>query len=304
MNTSQLMLRDLTLLITAAAFCSILLLEPVVNRAQAEVVLPSYLSSNMVLQRGAENRIWGAGTVGARIRVQFLGEHANSKVGANNLWEVKLKVGAVNSKGPSNLTIVETIKGKPDIVTTNELANILVGDVWIIRTTTGEGVTIPSAPLSSLASPVRILHLSNLTNLNELGENINIMWQMPDTSDISALARYFAEELSSKQPNVPIGIVLSDLRDINALKPNQPFDPNITWLNEIKDQALRHAKLKGFDPQKKAEFANLLNLKREGVVSTNSLLINYPKAMVVHMRSDFDSKQLPASLLSFEGALW
>jgi len=80
--------------------------------------------SNMVLQRDKPLNIWGWAEPGEEVTVSFAGQQVRSKAAADRSWQVTLTPVPAN-RVPQTMTV----KGKS---TTLTLANILVGDVWIL----------------------------------------------------------------------------------------------------------------------------------------------------------------------------
>lgn len=90
--------------------------------AQAAVTeLPSILGSGMVLQRERSVPLWGWDAPGTVVRVSFRGHEAQATAGADGRWEAQVPTGAAG--GPFTLAIAGSTK--------LELADVLVGEVWI-----------------------------------------------------------------------------------------------------------------------------------------------------------------------------
>ncbi|MFV1969182.1 MAG: hypothetical protein ACC628_27490, partial [Pirellulaceae bacterium] len=89
----------------------------------ADVRLPKILSSNMVLQRDSEVKIWGWANADEEIRVtcDWADTKESVKADAGGNWQVRLKTGKAG--GPHTMTIA----GKTSI----RLEQILFGEVWI-----------------------------------------------------------------------------------------------------------------------------------------------------------------------------
>lgn len=88
---------------------------------KAEVKLARIFSSNMVLQQGLENPVWGWADQNEKITVRFAGKVFKTKAAADGSWSVKLP--SMEYGGPYSLTV----EGKNTI----ELADILIGEVWV-----------------------------------------------------------------------------------------------------------------------------------------------------------------------------
>ena len=97
-----------------------LLIMPV-NTLYAKVRLPKIFSSNMVLQQGQANPIWGWADKGEKVAVNIAGKSIIAKTGKDGKWKTYLPV--LDYGGPYTLTV----KGGNLI----ELNNILIGEVWV-----------------------------------------------------------------------------------------------------------------------------------------------------------------------------
>jgi sialate O-acetylesterase len=76
----------------------------------------------MVLQQKHANPIWGWDTPGTEVQVTFAGQNKSAKAGADGKWTVTLDPVPASAK-PAKLAIKGT--------TAKELANVLVGEVWL-----------------------------------------------------------------------------------------------------------------------------------------------------------------------------
>lgn len=91
------------------------------NSLYGKVRLPKIFSSNMVIQQGQANPIWGWAEKGEKIVVSIAGKSVSVKAGSDRKWKAVLPV--LDYGGPYELII----KGKNTIV----LTNILIGEVWL-----------------------------------------------------------------------------------------------------------------------------------------------------------------------------
>ena len=88
----------------------------------AEVKLPKIFSSNMVLQRDRELKIWGWADANEKVTLTFNGQQLTTKTAKNGEWILLLK--PMTYGGPFEMTV----SGKKNNIA---LKNILIGDVWI-----------------------------------------------------------------------------------------------------------------------------------------------------------------------------
>ena len=93
----------------------------IVQFTEAEVRLPKIISSNMVLQRNSDCRIWGWADKGEQITVSFRDIEESTKADKNGKWQISLP--EMKEGGPFQMKIT----GKNTIL----LENIMIGDVWV-----------------------------------------------------------------------------------------------------------------------------------------------------------------------------
>ena len=186
-------------------------------KANARILLPQILSSNMVLQRDKAITIWGFGAVGEPVAVSFAGQLKQTSTDPSGQWKVVLDPLKTNAN-PS----VMTIKGSNTII----LDNILVGEVWLcsgqsnmeyqmrklikVKKPLNEKLGAPIDEVEKAHNPqIRIF----LVNRKELGkpDSIHKSWNTAEGEPLrafSAAGYFFAKELQT-QLGVPIGIISS-----------------------------------------------------------------------------------------------
>jgi sialate O-acetylesterase len=86
----------------------------------AKVRLPKIFGSNMVLQKGQANPVWGWAEKGEKVVISIAGNSVVTKAGKDGKWKAELP--PMDYGGPYTLTV----KGENTI----ELTNILIGEVW------------------------------------------------------------------------------------------------------------------------------------------------------------------------------
>lgn len=194
-------LRYLHYLVICGFVCFFLSYQP----SLADVKLPKVLSSNMVLQRNIDLKIWGWADRGEKVTIQFNQQEMTTKARKDGSWQVVLK--PMKAGGPFAMTI----SGKNKI----ELSNILIGDVWIcsgqsnmewsltntnnadeeIQQANHENIRLFTAPKAVSNTPS-----SDLTG----GE-----WKVCSSESIpgfSAVGYFFGRHLN-KEMDVPIGLI-------------------------------------------------------------------------------------------------
>lgn len=185
--------------------------------ANAKILLPQILSSNMVLQRDKPLNIWGFAAAGERITVSFAGQVKQTMAQADGKWKVVL-----SPLKTSAVPAAMTIKGSNTIV----LDNILVGEVWLCSGQSNmeyamRKIAKVKRPLKEkLGYPVNEVENANnsqirifLVNRKQLSkpDSIHKNWSVAQDSalkNFSAAGYFFAKELYNKL-NVPIGIISS-----------------------------------------------------------------------------------------------
>ena len=185
--------------------------------ANARILLPQVLSSNMVLQRDKPVRIWGFASASERVSVSFAGQLKTTVADASGNWKVVLDPLKTNSS-PS----VMTIKGSNTVV----LDNILVGEVWIcsgqsnmeyqmrklikVKKPLNEKLGAPLDEVEKAHNPQIRIFLVNRKELSK-PDSIHKSWSVAEDSALrafSAAGYFFAKELQM-QLNVPIGMISS-----------------------------------------------------------------------------------------------
>ena len=219
-----------------------------VNNAMATVTLPSFFTSNMVLQQKANLPIWGKSTA-ATVKVATSWDKKNqiAKV-VNGSWEVNVKTPVYG--GPYSITINDG--------TELVLTNILIGEVWLCS-----GQSNMEMPLAGWGKidnfkeeiaaanypEIRIIqadHVESAQPLTELKVQ-NGGWQVcsPETiGEFSATAYFFARKIY-KEKHIPIGLIHSSWggtlveawTSAGALRTIHDFDAELKAMQSAEDKA-------------------------------------------------------------------
>ncbi len=173
--------------------------------AFADVKLPNIFTSNMVLQRDKQLKIWGWADNGEAVAINFNGQTVKTKSGKDGSWLLMLK--PMNYGGPFTMTIT----GKNNI----SLTNILMGDVWIcsgqsnmefgLRNTRDGAKEVSESKYPS----IRLFTVKKATAYKPLKDVTDAGWQEcnPETvPDFSAVAYFFARKINTDL-NIPIGLI-------------------------------------------------------------------------------------------------
>lgn len=211
--------------------------------ADAKILLPRILSSNMVLQRDKPLNIWGFGAPGEVVTVSFATQIKQTITNADGTWKVvltPLKTSAI----PDQMTI----KGDNTIV----LDNILVGEVWLcsgqsnmeygmrkiakVKKPLKEKLGYPVDELEKAHNPQIRIFLVNRKELSK-PDSVHKSWNVAQDSalkNFSAAGYFFAKELQGKL-NVPVGIISSAVS-------GSPIEP---WINKDELENAANSYFKG-----------------------------------------------------------
>lgn len=175
--------------------------------ARANVSLPDVISDGMVLQQKHRVPIWGTADANEAVTVRFAGQLKKTFASADGKWLVKLDPLSANAT-PATMTI----SGRNTI----EVANILVGEVWLVagqsnmqrllsETDNGE------AAIAAADHPqIRLFNVSRQVAFKHAPPPLG-RWLVcsPQTvKEFSAAGYYFGVELE-KELRVPIGLINS-----------------------------------------------------------------------------------------------
>ncbi len=218
--------------------------------ANAKILLPQILSSNMVLQRDKPINIWGFAAAGERVTVTFAGQKKETLTDNNGNWAVVLNPLKTSAQPQSML-----ISGSNTI----KLSNILVGEVWLCSGQSNmeyamrKLAKIPKPKNEKLGFPaneatqannqqIRIFLVNRKTLINP--DSIHKSWSVAEDSALrafSAVGYFFAKELQQKL-GVPVGVISSAV-------PGSAIEP---WISEkaFADEAYFKDKKIGNDPGK------------------------------------------------------
>ncbi|QHI68924.1 sialate O-acetylesterase [Tichowtungia aerotolerans] len=170
--------------------------------------LPTVFSDHMVLQRDQSVPVWGSGTPGEKITVEFAGQSKTAVVDSSNHWKIMLDPVPASSE-PRKLAV----SGSGEAVS---FSDVLVGDVWLCsgqsnmewsmdRTENAqESIDAADYPLIRLYdTPRRVA--------GEPAGRIDAAWTRCSServSTFSGVAYYFGRKLH-QDLDVPVGLWLS-----------------------------------------------------------------------------------------------
>lgn len=198
------------ILAAPVTFC--ILLAAVVAHADQKLELAAPFTHNMVLQRQTQVPVWGFGSPGSEVTVEFAGQKKHAVADQNGDWTVKLEPLSASS---DERTLKVTSNQGESIV----LDRVLVGEVWFSSGQSNMVWTAGSSMCRGLAAeitrsqtdiPIREINIDTVSALYpQKTATSSGGWKThKDASGFSALSLSFAWELY-RELDVPIGILLS-----------------------------------------------------------------------------------------------
>lgn len=186
-----------------ALTCTLFLIT--IGSASALVKPARIFSSNMVLQQGQENPIWGWADKGEKISISFAGKTISVKADNAGKWIGKLP--NLNYGGPYQMII----KGKNTI----QFDNILIGEVWICSGQSNMEFRVDNAnnSKSEIASAnypaIRLFTVEKKVSKTPVQDLDKGEWQICNPENIpafSAVGYFFGRHLN-QELKVPVGLI-------------------------------------------------------------------------------------------------
>lgn len=186
-------------------FLSIILFLCSSQYLKAAVSVADIFSSNMVLQRHIDLKIWGLADPEESLTLSFNGQNLHTKADNNGKWELTLK--PMSAGGPFEMTIQGTNK----LV----LSNILIGDVWICSGQSNMAWSVKNsknanAEIKNADYPnIRLFTVPNQMSTTPITTIPYAKWQVcsPETiKEFSAVGYFFGRDIHLDE-NVPIGLI-------------------------------------------------------------------------------------------------
>lgn len=174
--------------------------------SRADVKLPAVIGSHMVLQRAQSCPIWGWADPGEQVTVEFAGQKATTRAGADGSWRVNLR-----SMKASSTPRTMTITGNNRLV----LEDVLVGEVWLCSGQSNMEWTVASSdnPKDEIAAAnhPRIRHIKIPHRPSDKPESDvpSDGWKVcsPETAGNFTAVGYFYGRTLMKELDVPVGLL-------------------------------------------------------------------------------------------------
>lgn len=174
---------------------------------QANIILPSVFSDNMVLQRNVLIPIWGWASANEKIVISFNKQQKTVKANKDGKWMLQLD--PETEGGPYELTI----QGNNTI----RIKNVLVGEVWIcsgqsnMEWTVGQSQNFKEERASANNPNIRQIKITKDINSTPQDNFKESAWQVCDSSSVGSFtaAGYFFAKNVYSELNVPIGLINS-----------------------------------------------------------------------------------------------
>lgn len=179
--------------------------------SKAEIRLPRLISDGVVLQRGAEVKLWGWASPNESVTLIFHKKKFNVKADKSGKWLILLP--PQEAGGPYEMTF----KGE-NVIT---IKNILFGDVWICSGQSNMVLPMervkekyPDEIAKANYPEIRNFFIPTLTNLEKPDEDLpSGNWISANPKDVlrfSAIAYFFSKRIYEKY-HVPIGLINSSV---------------------------------------------------------------------------------------------
>lgn len=176
----------------------------------AQLRLPSFLASDMVLQQQKVNRIWGRADAQQLVTVSFKNKTYTTFANGNGEWQVFLEPSVAGNAGSM------VVKAGTEKI---ELTNILIGEVWVCSGQSNMEWKMNLCPetykdeLKSANNDNIRFVVFNKTFANSAQSDITLekKWSSINPStigDCSAVAYWYAKKLYAEL-KVPIGLIVT-----------------------------------------------------------------------------------------------
>ena len=178
------------------------------------IELGSPFRDNAILQREMDLPVWGWSKPGTAVTVEFAGQKAEAKAGADGKWMLKLKP-LKASDVPAEMVVQESVDGGQESGKKVILKNILVGEVWMASGQSNMQWLAAKCDVQKIVAdltakgespPIREFEVTGAYSSLHPLERADGAWKVNDYGNQSAVAFAFAHKLYGEL-KVPIGIL-------------------------------------------------------------------------------------------------
>ncbi len=190
---------------STSLFAFLVLFTFLFSTAYADIRLPEILSSDMVLQRGKEIKLWGWADENEKVKIKFNGQVRKTRADENGNWTIIFP--ALEAGGPYEIQI----SGKNEI----RLENILIGDVWICSGQSNMAWNVKRSDnaeeeIRNAGYPeIRLLHIDNNFSYAPADDVPETRWKVCDPESVPAFSAvgYFFGRHIHRETGVPVGLI-------------------------------------------------------------------------------------------------
>lgn len=299
-----------SLLIAVLFLNGCLTIKPDIPDAK-NIKVANLISSNMVIQRGMESRIWGTAAPGGTVFVKINNQEKWDQADENGNWEVTLE--PMPEGGPYEMII----EGKEPI----KLTNVMVGDVWVCSGQSNMQWNVRNSKdatqeIATANHPnIRLFSVPRRVNASPQHQ-VEGSWEVcsPETiPNFSAVAYFFGKQLN-QDLKIPIGLIHTSWggtpaeawTTMDSLKADREFLPIVErYKNAFKNYPEKLASYK----KRLAEWKANKNKKNLKSIHDDAPNTGYPKG---YAKKDFDDKswktmKLPQqweAIMDIDGVVW
>ncbi len=291
------------------AILALFMVFSLTDTSLAELMLPSVISDNMVLQQGKTIVIWGWADPGCQVTVSIGGNKNGANADGSGAWRVRLP--ALKPAGPYTMNIT---CGSENI----ELENILVGEVWVCSGQSNMEWILQNADtgkeeIAAANYPeIRLFQIPKVTS-HIPQKTVSAQWRLCEPETVrwfSAVAYFFGRELH-RELDVPVGLINSSWGGtrIEPWIPMQGFDA-VPSLQNIRDEITEA------NEKYRADLKEIIEPVSEWVISAKKAAANnnsvpeppeWPKHVLNHNQRPmglYNSMIHPIVPFAIRGAIW
>jgi len=280
---------------------SVVLLAFASTHAWSQIELPPVFGHNMVLQKDQVNVIWCKGPPKQKIWMEYKGIKCRETVENDGFWRgaLDLKSKKPAEPGPGSLYFGIGKQGQDPLL---ELTNVVIGRLWLFAGWDNKGIPASDSNEHRISTPerLRFATVRDFVNLKTLVSPEIQSWvtypaQPSEFERFPEMSLRIGKALLGDKDY--IGIIQTTVASLApgfaGRRSPTDVDVDIAW--KLGSNSVWVAQ--------SARQQQMIRLKREGRVVPVPPIYQYEKPSPC-LRDSFPSDQPPASLLSFEGAIW